>query len=69
MGEAIGHRPLLTLGVLLIVVGIRFLATGLIGELLVHLNGTSAPYLARQVLRAEASESRAQARPAPFRRP
>ena len=61
MGEAIGHRPLLTLGVLLIVVGIQFLATGLIGELLVHLNGTSAPYLAHQVLRAEAVEVKPQA--------
>ena len=51
-GEAIGHRPLLMLGVLLIVVGIQFLATGLIGELLVHLNNTTAPYLAARVVRA-----------------
>jgi len=32
-GHAIGHRPLLTLGVLLVVVGIQFLSLGLIGEL------------------------------------
>ena len=32
-GEAIGHRPLLTLGVLLIVVGMQFFSLGLIGEL------------------------------------
>ena len=32
-GEAIGHRPLLTLGVLLVVVGMQFLSLGLIGEL------------------------------------
>jgi glycosyltransferase involved in cell wall biosynthesis len=33
-GAAIGHRPLLTLGVLLIVVGIQFLSLGLISELI-----------------------------------
>jgi len=33
-GQAIGHRPLLTLGVLLVVVGIQFLSLGLLSELL-----------------------------------
>jgi len=33
-GEAIGHRPLLTLGVLLVVVGMQFLSLGLLSELL-----------------------------------
>ena len=33
-GEGIGHRPLLTLGVLLIVVGIQFVSLGLISELI-----------------------------------
>jgi glycosyltransferase involved in cell wall biosynthesis len=33
-GEAIGHRPLLTLGVLLVVVGMQFLSLGLIGEMI-----------------------------------
>ena len=33
-GEAIGHRPLLTLGVLLLVVGIQFLSLGLLSELI-----------------------------------
>ena len=33
-GEAIGGRPLLLLGVLLVVVGIQFLSLGLIGEML-----------------------------------
>jgi glycosyltransferase involved in cell wall biosynthesis len=32
-GEAIGHRPLLTLGVLLVVVGLQLFSLGLIGEL------------------------------------
>ena len=44
-GEPIGHRPLLTLGILLIVVGVQILATGLIAELVVHLGGRDqAPY-------------------------
>jgi hypothetical protein len=34
-GEKIGDRPLLTLGVLLIIIGIQFVAIGLIGELMV----------------------------------
>lgn len=33
-GQAIGHRPLLTLGVLLVVVGIQFLSLGLLSELI-----------------------------------
>ncbi|HWG56410.1 MAG TPA: glycosyltransferase family 2 protein [Gaiellaceae bacterium] len=33
-GEAIGHRPLLTLGVLLVVVGVQLLSLGLLSELL-----------------------------------
>ena len=51
MGEPIGTRPLLTLGVLLIIVGIQFLATGLIGELLVHIYSSSDPSLSRRVIR------------------
>lgn len=33
-GEAIGHRPLLTLGVLLVVVGIQLVSLGLLSELI-----------------------------------
>ena len=33
-GEAIGHRPLLTLGVLLVLVGLQFFSLGLISEML-----------------------------------
>jgi dolichol-phosphate mannosyltransferase len=32
-GEAIGHRPLLTLGVLLVVVGVQLVSLGLVSEL------------------------------------
>jgi dolichol-phosphate mannosyltransferase len=33
-GHAIGHRPLLTLGVLLVVVGLQFFSLGLLGEMI-----------------------------------
>lgn len=33
-GQAIGHRPLLILGVLLMVLGVQFVSTGLLGEML-----------------------------------
>jgi dolichol-phosphate mannosyltransferase len=33
-GDAIGHRPLLTLGVLLVVVGVQLLSLGLVSELI-----------------------------------
>lgn len=34
MGNAIGHRPLLNLGVLLMVLGVQFVSTGLLGEMI-----------------------------------
>jgi dolichol-phosphate mannosyltransferase len=34
LGEAIGHRPLLVLGVLLVVVGLQFFSLGLISEMI-----------------------------------
>jgi glycosyltransferase involved in cell wall biosynthesis len=34
MGEAIGHRPLLLLGVLLVVVGLQFFSLGLLSEMI-----------------------------------
>ena len=38
MGHAIGQRPLLTLGVLLVVVGIQLFSLGLVGELVTSLH-------------------------------
>lgn len=35
-GEVIGRRPLLILGVLLMIIGFQFVSTGLLGEMLVH---------------------------------
>lgn len=47
LGEAIGHRPLLNLGVLLVVVGVQILATGLIAELMVHARA-DVPYVIKK---------------------
>jgi glycosyltransferase involved in cell wall biosynthesis len=49
-GASIGHRPLLTLGVLLIVIGVQILATGLLAELIVHVNAAGRPYKIRRVV-------------------
>lgn len=49
MGEAIGHRPLLSLAVLLVVVGVQILATGLIAELMVH-SRADMPFVVRRVV-------------------
>ncbi len=50
LGHSIGQRPLLILSVLLIVVGVQILATGLIAELLVHMNRNDGPFLVRRVV-------------------
>ncbi len=49
-GASIGHRPLLTLGVLLIVIGVQILATGLLAELIVHVNDAGRPYKIRRAI-------------------
>jgi MFS superfamily sulfate permease-like transporter len=36
LGEAIGHRPLLVLGALFILVGVQMVSTGLIAEMITH---------------------------------
>jgi glycosyltransferase involved in cell wall biosynthesis len=59
LGEPIGHRPLLTLGVLLIIVGTQFFVFGLLGEMIAHHARTSSSasdgpprdYSIRRVLR------------------
>ncbi|MHA2218950.1 MAG: glycosyltransferase, partial [Candidatus Hodarchaeales archaeon] len=50
-GQPIGHRPLLLLGVLLIIVGIQLIGMGLLGEMLVssyHENQRKPLYVLRQ---------------------
>jgi hypothetical protein len=50
LGHAIGERPLLTLGVLLVVVGLQFFSLGLISEMLTsqHEEGAGGRELAEQ---------------------
>ncbi len=50
MGQEIGHRPLLNLGVLLIVVGVQVLATGLIAEILTYQSAPQAPRIVRRIV-------------------
>ena len=64
MGRDIGHRPLLILGVLLVVVGVQILATGLIAELLVHIGANQAPYVLKRVLNGADRASKKLAREA-----
>jgi len=60
LGHDIGQRPLLILGVLMVVVGVQVLATGLIAELIVHLAVPQAPYVLRRSLQGGGA-------PQPFR--
>ncbi len=50
MGHDIGQRPLLSLGVLLIVVGVQVLATGLIAEILTYQSAPQVPRIVRRVV-------------------
>ncbi|MFH1648343.1 MAG: glycosyltransferase family 2 protein [Patescibacteria group bacterium] len=53
MGESIGNRPLLTLSVLLIIVGIQSMMMGLIGELMMRVYFESSgrkPYMIRETI-------------------
>ena len=43
MGEAIGHRPLLFMGVLFILVGVQFFSMGLIGNMITDANERKQP--------------------------
>jgi glycosyltransferase involved in cell wall biosynthesis len=57
-GQSIGQRPLLTLGVLLIVIGVQILATGLLAELIVHVAGDARPYRVRRTVGFDADTGR-----------
>jgi len=65
LGESIGHRPLLILGVLLVVVGVQFLAIGLIAELMVHFGSGHKPYVLRRTVGPAARGARQQLAPPP----
>ena len=47
IGEAIGNRPLLLLGVLLVVIGIQLFSSGFLGELLIRQKDRKALYTIR----------------------
>lgn len=58
LGEDIGNRPLLTLAVLLVIVGVQFIGMGLLGELVVRTYYESqgkSIYVVREVLDGEAT--------------
>ncbi|MGF1464784.1 MAG: glycosyltransferase [Sandaracinaceae bacterium] len=58
-GGPIGTRPLLTLGLLLVVVGVQLFCTGLLGEMITHTGERSdAAYSVRRELRPGARERR-----------
>ena len=42
-GHAIGERPALFAGVILVLVGVQLLSVGLLAELIVHFRNTSGP--------------------------
>jgi hypothetical protein len=52
MGGAIGRRPLLTLAILLMVVGVQFVSFGLLGEMLANLRSEETSYPIRERLPA-----------------
>ena len=50
MGEAIGRRPLLTLAILLMVVGVQFISFGLLAEMLANIRSDEVSYPIRERL-------------------
>ncbi len=50
MGEAIGRRPLLTLGILLMVIGVQIVSVGLVAEMLANMGGEQMSYPVRERL-------------------
>ncbi len=58
VGQGIGDRPLLILGVLLIIVGVQSISFGLIAELIARTSYASSdpPYSIRNETRAETQE-------------
>lgn len=56
MGEAIGRRPLLTLAILLMVVGVQFISFGLLGEMVANLKGDDMSFPLRERLARKGGE-------------
>ncbi|MFH1690114.1 MAG: glycosyltransferase family 2 protein [Candidatus Eisenbacteria bacterium] len=56
MGEAIGRRPLLTLAILLMVIGVQFISFGLLGEMVANLKGDDISFPVRERLGRKGGE-------------
>jgi glycosyltransferase involved in cell wall biosynthesis len=65
MGNAIGNRPALVIGVLLVVVGVQLMSLGLLAELFVHQRKVSSLDPVADGRRAGASGSRSDSQPSP----
>ncbi|MGQ9629863.1 MAG: glycosyltransferase family 2 protein [bacterium] len=50
LGHGIGTRPLLLLGVLLIILGIQFISMGLIGEMVIYAGKRGEDYVIKRIL-------------------
>ena len=64
MGESIGGRPLLMAGVMLVLMGMQFIAAGLIGELLTRIyyeSGSGLQYYAKEYGAVETAEAQPRA--------
>jgi hypothetical protein len=46
-GKPLSNRPMLFLGMLLIIVGVQFFSVGLLGEMLVHQNQSEREYVVK----------------------
>ena len=55
-GQAIGRRPLLTLGILLMVIGGQFVSVGLLGEMVANLRSDDFSYPVRERLERKEPE-------------
>lgn len=47
-GRALSNRPMLFLGMLLIIVGVQFFSVGLLGEMMVHQNQSEREYVVKE---------------------
>ncbi len=50
LGQSIGRRPLLILGILLMVLGVQFVSFGLLGEMIANLRSDALPHPVRERL-------------------
>ncbi|HOM72958.1 MAG TPA: glycosyltransferase, partial [Armatimonadota bacterium] len=55
-GESIGRRPLLMLGVLLMILGVQFISHGLLAEMITHMNNNQDSLVSRKICRADVQD-------------